>query len=54
MAKPDWQFVQDILEKAQGENSAALAKKIVKKLGFRIRKRARDRNAGDKAANRRS
>jgi len=43
MAKPDWQFVQEIIDADKGKNSAELAKKIVKKLGFRIRNRARKR-----------
>lgn len=50
MAKSDADFVQEIIDAHKGGNSAELAKKIVKKLGHRIRQRARDREDVNQAA----
>ncbi len=43
MAKADWEFVKDILDKTESQTNVERAKVIVKKLGKRIRQRGRDR-----------
>jgi hypothetical protein len=50
MAKPDWQIVQEILERSKGKNTMTTAKVIVEALGKRIRQRRRDSEDVNQAA----
>lgn len=50
MAKPDWQIVQEVLDRSKGKDSAVIAKEVVKVLGKRIRQRRRDSEDVNQAA----
>jgi len=50
VAKPDWQIVQEILERSKGKNTITTAKVIVEALGKRIRQRRRDSEDVNQAA----
>jgi hypothetical protein len=43
MAKPDWQIVKEVLDATEGQSNDERAKAVMKKIGIRIRQRARDR-----------
>jgi hypothetical protein len=50
MAKHDWQFVKEILDRSKGKGSEAVAREVAKALGKRIRQRGRDREDFSQAA----
>jgi len=50
VAKPDWKFVQEILDATESQSNAERAREIVKKLGKRIGQRRREDEDVNQAA----